>query len=104
MCRMKTSQISESINRRFFIAIDELVNLKRITSLKAFCEKFYLSSQRYREIRLTYGIKPKPNYQSRYTHIEIEALYYLCDAYSVSTEWLLLGHGKMFKNEKDGQI
>jgi hypothetical protein len=93
----QVSAISEGVNKRFFIAINELVIMKRISSLEAFCNEFGLTSSRYRETRLTYGITPKPNYQSRYKSIEMDALYHLCDAYSVSSEWLLLGKGKMFK-------
>ena len=35
---VKTSPISEAINRRFFVAIDMLVNLGKIDSLSHFCE------------------------------------------------------------------
>jgi hypothetical protein len=101
----QVSTIQEGINRRFFIALNELVMSKHISSLESFCNEFGLSSPRYRELRLTYGITPKPDYQSRYKGIEIKALYNLCDVYSVSAEWLLLGRGKMFnKNEKNRKI
>lgn len=100
----QVSEISEGVNRRFFIALNELVNMKRISSLESFCKEFDLSSSRYRETRLTYGITPKPNYQSRYKNIEIEALHNLCAVYRISAEWLLLGRGKMIKNEKNGKI
>jgi hypothetical protein len=100
----QVSAISEGINKRFFIAINELIKLKRISSLESFCKEFGLSSPRYRETRLTYGLSPKPNYQSRYKSIEMEALCNLCNVYSVSPEWLLLGRGKMFKYEKNSKI
>jgi hypothetical protein len=101
----QVSTIQEGIIRRFFIALNELVMSKRISSLESFCNELGLSSPRYRELRLTYGTTPKPDYQSRYKSIEIEALYNLCNVYSVSAEWLLLGCGKMFnKNEKNYKI
>jgi hypothetical protein len=99
------SAITEGINRRFFIALSELIRLKRLSSLSSFCREFNLSSSRYREIRLTYGLSPKPDYQSRYKCIEFDALCSLCCVYSVSADWLFLGRGKMFgENEKDDKI
>jgi hypothetical protein len=92
--------IADAVNRRFFIAIDALVRTKRLSSLGYFCGKFGLSAPRYRETRLTYGVNPRPESKpSRYKTIETEAMHNLCDAYSVSAEWLLLGRGEMFTKE-----
>jgi hypothetical protein len=97
--------IMEGINRRFFMAIYTLVTTKRIKSLEALCKEFDLHAPRYREMRLTYGVTPNPNSKpSRYVNIEMDAIYYICSKYSVSAEWLMLGHGKMFKNETYGKI
>jgi hypothetical protein len=106
---MKTTKvvtpIVEGINRRFFVAIEALVSLGKISSLEGFCKLYDFSPPRYRELRLTYGITPNPNSKpSRYKQIEIEALYSLCNNYSISTDWLLLGRGKMFKNEANRKI
>jgi hypothetical protein len=93
--------ISDGINRRFFLALEVLVQTGRIASLNAFCLKFNLSAPRYREMRLTYGVTPRPESKtSRYKAVEMEALYYLCDAFSVSAEWLLLGRGKMLREQR----
>jgi hypothetical protein len=106
---MKTTKvvtpIVEGINRRFFVAIEALVSLGRISALESFCKLHGFSPSRYRETRRTYGITPNPNSKpSRYKQIEIEALYSLCNNYSISTDWLLLGRGKMFKNEANRKI
>ena len=71
---VKTSPISEAINRRFFVAIDMLVNLGKIDSLSHFCELHNLSAPRYREMRLGYGTTPKPGYQTRYKNLEVELI------------------------------
>ena len=90
--------ITEGITRRFFIALDAIIKLGKVSSLEAFCNEFELSSPRYRETRLTYDVMPNPNSKpSRYKRVEFEALVNLCVNYNVSSEWLLLGHGKMFK-------
>jgi hypothetical protein len=88
----------DGINRRFFVAVDTLVMMGRVKSLEALCKEFSLHSPRYREMRLTYGVTPKPDSKpSRYVNIEMDAIYLICDKYSVSAEWLILGSGKMFK-------
>jgi hypothetical protein len=94
------TSIAKGLNCRFFVAIEYLITAKRLKSLSVFCIKFNLSDSRYREMRATYGVIHNPKAKvSRYKSIEVEALYHLCDFYSISTEWLLLGRGEMFKNE-----
>lgn len=94
--------ITEGITRRFFVALDAIIKLKKVSSLEAFCNEFGLSAPRYRETRLTYGITPNPNSKpSRYKRMEFEALVNMCVKYDVSAEWLLLGRGKMLKNEEN---
>ena len=99
------TKIAEGVNFRFFDVIESLIALGRLKSLSAFCIEFDLSAARYREMRATYGISKTPNAkESRYKSVEIEALYHLCSSYSVSPEWLLLGRGKMFKNEANNKV
>lgn len=50
--------ITEGITRRFFIALDAIIKLGKVSSLEAFCNEFGLSAPRYRETRLTYGVTP----------------------------------------------
>jgi hypothetical protein len=95
----------DRVNRRFFVAVDALVTAKRVNSLEALCNEFSLHPSRYREMRLTYGVTPNPDSKpSRYVNIEIDAIYHLCSTYLVSPEWLILGRGKMFKNEAYDKI
>jgi hypothetical protein len=99
------NHIADSINRRFFIVIDRLIKLNCVKSLEALCKEFDLHASRYREMRLTYGVTPNPNSKpSRYKNIEVDAIYHLCVKYSVSAEWLILGRGKMFKDETKRKI
>jgi hypothetical protein len=101
----RVTPIMDGINRRFFVAVDTLVTMGRVNSLEAFCKEFNLHPPRYREMRLTYGVTPNPNSKpSRYVNIEIDAIHHLCNKYSVSSEWIILGRGKMFKNETYGKI
>lgn len=106
---MKTTKvvtpITEGINRRFFAAIETLVNSGSVSSLEGFCKLYGFSPPKYREMRLTYGLTPNPKSKpSRYKSIELEALYNLCNNYNIASEWLLLGRGKMFRNETKGKI
>ena len=101
----RVSPVMDGINRRFFVAVNALVTMGRVNSLEALCKEFDLHPPRYREMRLTYGVTPNPNSKpSRYVNLEIDAIYHLCNKYSVSSEWLILGRGKMFKNETRGKI
>lgn len=93
----KTSIISEGVNKRFFEAIEALVNLGKVSALDSFCTLYDLSAPRYREMRLTYGVSPKIGHISRYKNIEIEAIYSLVANYPISSRWLITGRGKMLK-------
>ena len=100
----QVTPVMDGINRRFFVAVDTLVNTGRVNSLEALCKEFDMHSPRYREMRLTYDVSPNPNSKpSRYVNLETDAIYNLCNKYLVSAEWLILGRGKMFKNEISGK-
>jgi hypothetical protein len=88
-------RIADAINRRFFLAIDRLCDFKLISALDSFCSLHELSAPRYREMRLTYGVAPKPGRVSRYKYVEVEAIYWLVNDYPVSSNWLLTGRGEM---------
>lgn len=88
------SPISESINRRFFQAIDALVSFRFVSALESFCVDNNLSSARYREMRLEYGVTPTGKL-SRYKNIEIEAIYALVANFPISAGWLITGRGEM---------
>ena len=87
----------QAIQRRFFDALDILITTGQINGLKGFCEESGLNRTKYSNIRSEMG-KPKSECkESNYKVIDIEALSYICRTFRVSTEWLLLGRGKMFK-------
>lgn len=89
--------IADGVNRRFFQAIEALVLCGRLSALESFCNEAGLSAPRYRETRYTYGVTPRTDKVSRYKSVEIEGIYYLAKSYGVSSEWLLMGRGEMFK-------
>ena len=91
------TEIEANINRRFFQAMAALEELGSIRSLSGFCDEVGLSSPRFREMRLEYGVAPAPGRVSRYSSLNMEALYYLVKDYGVSGDWLLSGRGKMFR-------
>lgn len=87
--------VKEAITRRFFAAVERLVEINRLASLESFCTLHGLSAPRYRELRLGYGVTPKPDYKPRYNGIELEAAHFLTADYPVSARWLLTGRGNM---------
>jgi len=87
--------IKEEISRRFFLVLERLIELNKVASLESFCNKYGLSAPKYRELRLGYGVTPKPGYKPRYKGIELEAAHYIVADYPVSAKWLLTGRGNM---------
>ena len=92
---VKQSPISDEISRRFFVAIDALKAYRLIHALDSFCNEYGLSSPRYREMRLQYGVTPTPGRVSRYKNIELEAIYALVANFPISANWLVTGRGEM---------
>lgn len=95
----KSSPISEAVNRRFFVALERMVQLNKVSALESFCVENKLSSSRYREMRLQYGVTPTGKV-SRYKNIEIEAIYALVANFPISAEWLVTGRGEMVKPQR----
>ena len=77
------------------MAVERLTELQKLASLESFCNLYGLSAPRYRELRLGFGVAPKPDYKPRYNGIELEAAHYLIANYPISAKWLLTGRGKM---------
>ncbi len=77
------------------MAVERLTELQKVHSLEDFCKRFGLSAPRYRELRLGFGVTPKPDYKPRYNGIELEAAHYLIANFPISAKWLLTGAGKM---------
>jgi hypothetical protein len=80
------------IQRRFFEALDLAISAEKVNGLKGFCVRHNLNRTKYSRIKSTLN---KPVDEMRYKIIDIDALMYLCQDFGVSSDWLLLGHGKM---------
>lgn len=87
------------IQRRFFEALELAITTGRISGgMKGFCDKYKLNRTKYNRIKNDLG---KPLDQMLYKSIDIDALADICIELGVSSDWLLLGRGKMMK-PKDG--
>lgn len=80
------------IQRRFFEAIARAKALKKTRGLKPFCEEHNLNLIKYYRIKSDLG---KPIKEMQYKTIDIDALLYVCRDFGVSSDWLLLGRGKL---------
>lgn len=85
---------AKAIQERFFEAIDALIEKGEIAGLKTFCNQYNLHRPKYSNIRTQ---MKDPDRGIGYKFIDIDALAYLVKDYKVSSDWLLLGRGKMFK-------
>lgn len=85
------------IQRRFFSALEFVIASKQLKGLKTFCENHDLNRTKYSRIK---NDLEKPLDEMTYKMIDIDALAGICTDFGVSAEWLLLGRGKMLKNEK----
>lgn len=84
------------IQRRFFEALDMAITLGKIEGLQGFCKSHGLNRTKYSRIKNTLD---KPLNEMTYKMIDIDALSGICIDFGVSPEWLLLGRGKMLKND-----
>lgn len=88
------SQQTQATQKRFFEALEAVIDHGKLAGLQTFCTDYNLHKAKYSTIRSSLT---KPNYQGRYKLIDIDALIYLTKDYGVSPDWLLLGKGNMFK-------
>lgn len=86
-----------SIQRRFFEALEMAISLGKINGVKRFCDSHNLNRTKYSRIKNDLN---KPIDEMTYKMIDIDALAGICADFGVSPEWLLLGRGKMLKNDK----
>jgi hypothetical protein len=85
---------AKEIQNRFFQAFDMLEKTGKIKSLQDFCRTHELHRPKYSNLRgLSLDGKPGTGYK----FIDIDALSYLVQDYEISSEWLLLGTGGMFR-------
>lgn len=84
---MKISQTGIDINKRFFEALQMLKEMRVIRGLQTFTREYGIN--RWNLITA----REKPDISV----IKQEWLSYLVTGYGVSADWLLTGHGTMFK-------
>lgn len=84
------------IQKRFFEALDILITTGKIGGLQPFCNNHGLNRVKYSNIR-TEMRKPDKVKETNYKVIDLDALSHLCKDFNISSDWLLLGNGKMFK-------
>jgi hypothetical protein len=86
---------AKAIQGRFFQAIDLLIQSGKIAGLQTFCNKYGLHRPKYSNLRSAETNRDvnAPGYK----FIDIDALAYLAADYGISSDWLLLGKGSMFK-------
>lgn len=85
-----------SIQRRFFEALDVVIGTGQCGGLQTFCKEHNLNRVKYSNIR-TEMRKPDEAKPTNYKVIDLDALAYLCKDFNISSDWLLLGKGKMFR-------
>ncbi|KAA6300972.1 MAG: hypothetical protein EZS26_002864 [Candidatus Ordinivivax streblomastigis] len=85
-----------SIQRRFFEALDMMIDSGKTNGLLTFCKDHNLNRVKYSNIR-TEMRNPNAAKATNYKVIDLDALTYLCEDFNVSSDWLLLGKGGMFK-------
>jgi hypothetical protein len=88
-----------SIQRRFFEALDIMIDSGKTNGLLTFCKEHNLNRVKYSNIR-TEMRHPNATKATNYKVIDLDALTYLCKDFNVSSDWLLLGKGKMFKKRE----
>ena len=87
-----------AIQNRFFEALEMAISLGAVNGLKGFCDTHKLNRTKYSRIKNDLN---KPIEETTYKLIDIDALAGICTDFGVSAEWLLLGRGKMLKNDKE---
>lgn len=89
---------AKEIQSRFFQAIDMLIESGKIKSLQSFCTYYGLHRPKYSNLR-THS-KDESKLGTGYKFIDIDALAYLVADFGVSSDWLLVGRGGMFKKSR----
>lgn len=86
---------AKEIQKRFFQAVDLLIESDKIKSLQSFCTDYGLHRPKYSNLRTWANDDSKPG--TGYKFIDVDALAYLVADYHVSADWLLIGKGGMFR-------
>ena len=90
---------AKDIQKRFFLALDILMESDKIKSLQSFCAKHELHRPKYSSLK---NHPDGPSEGKGYKLIDIDALSYVVIDYGISAHWLLTGNGGMFDKPKKG--
>ena len=90
------SGFDAGMNRRFFLAVDDLVSSGRLESLSSLGRVCGCSAGKLRELRTVFGPAPSPTGWCRYRHVDPSVMGYLVSHFGVSGSWLLAGVGSMY--------
>ena len=91
----KVRPVAREVQKRFFDALDLLIESGQIKGLQSFCSDYDLHRPKYSNIRT--AIRNPQNPGTGYKLIDIDALSYLVKDYNVSADWLLSGQGGIFR-------
>lgn len=88
---------AKAIQTRFFQAIELLIESGKLSGLQPFCNEYGLHRPKYSNLRSA-EVNPSLNVNlAGYKCIDIDALAYLAADFGISSDWLLLGRGPMFR-------
>ncbi len=87
---MKISEQGVAITERFFLAIDTLKRDKVIHSLLEFTTTHNINRWNLITVRN----------QPQQSVLKPEWIFYLCNSYNVSADWIILGKGSFYANDK----
>lgn len=83
------------VQKRFFEALEILIESGKIRGLQTFCVEYGLHRPKYSNLRTYMKDNSKPG--TGYKFIDLDALSYIVQDYKVSADWLLTGKGGMFQ-------
>lgn len=84
---MKISQDGIDVTNRFFEAIEALKHQKKMRGLQTFTNKYGLNRWNINTVK----------WNPEKSVLKPECIVYLVRDYGISSEWILLGKGDMFK-------
>lgn len=96
---MITKQQTETtlcVQRRFFDALDAIIQNRQLKGLKTFCTSYGLNRTKYSRLRESI----RTNVTGQYHNIDIDALAYIVTDYGINAAWLLTGNGDMFTSKQ----